>query len=66
MDRIDQRLVDLEHRYMRTEKMLNDLSDVIVGQQKTIDRLSAEVRALRERVPEDPDGAVPNEPPPHY
>ena len=64
--RIEQRLVDLELRYMRTEKMFHDLSDVLVAHQKTIDRLAAELTSLRARVPEDPDDAVPNERPPHY
>jgi len=58
------RLVDLEHRYMRNEKMLDDLSDVVAAQQKTIDRLDAELTTLRERFAGVANG--PNEPPPHY
>ncbi len=58
------RLVDLEHRYMRSEKMLDDLSDVIAAQQRTIDRLEAEIAATRERFAGTSPG--PNEPPPHY
>jgi SlyX protein len=58
------RLVDLEHRYMRSEKMLDDLSDVIAAQQKTIDRLEFELTSMRERFAGVANG--PNEPPPHY
>jgi SlyX protein len=58
------RLVDLEHRYMQSEKMLDDLSDVITAQQRTIDRLEAEIAAMRERFAGMSHG--PNEPPPHY
>jgi uncharacterized coiled-coil protein SlyX len=65
-EHLEQRLVDLELRYMRAEKMLQDLSDVLVGQQKTIVRLAAELTALRERVPVEAGDLVPIEPPPHY
>jgi uncharacterized coiled-coil protein SlyX len=62
----DKRLIDLELRYMRAEKMLQDLSDVLVAQQKTIDRLTAEMAILRERLPEEAGESIPNERPPHY
>jgi SlyX protein len=65
-EQIEKRLVDLELRYMRAEKMMQDLSDVLVAQQKTIDRMGAELSALRERVPDEAGGALPIEPPPHY
>lgn len=63
---LEKRIVDLELRYMRAERMLQDLSDVLIDQQKTIDRLTAEVASLRERVPDEAGGPVPNERPPHY
>ena len=62
---LERRIVDLELRYMRSERMLQELSDVLASQQKTIDRLTAEVTLLRERLTEDVT-ARPNEPPPHY
>ena len=65
-DRNEARLVDLELRYMRVEKTLQDLSDVLIAQQAEIDRLTAEVAQLRERLPEDQGEAVSNDPPPHY
>jgi uncharacterized coiled-coil protein SlyX len=58
------RLVDLEHRYMTSEKMLDELSDVIATHQRTIDRLEGEISAMRERFAGMSPG--PNEPPPHY
>ncbi len=50
---------------MRAEKTIEDLNDVILTQSREIDRLAAEVRALREHAfaPED---APKNERPPHY
>jgi len=63
---LEKRIVDLELRYMRAEKMLQDLSDVLVEQQRTIDRMALEITGLRERLPEEAGGALPNEPPPHY
>jgi len=59
---LEPRVVDLELRYMKLEKLLHDLSDVLVEQERTIARLVAEVAALRERLPEEQS----NEPPPHY
>ena len=65
-DRTQHRIVDLELRYMRMEKMMHDLSDVLIAHQAKIDRLTAEVAALRERVPQDQGEHVSNDPPPHY
>jgi uncharacterized coiled-coil protein SlyX len=44
--------------------MLDELSDVLAAHQRTIDRLEAEIGALRERFAGMAPG--PNEPPPHY
>lgn len=65
-DRTLHRIVDLELRYMRVEKTMHDLSDVLIAQQAKIDRLTAEVAALRERVPEEQGEPASNDPPPHY
>ncbi len=62
---IDPRIVDLEIRFMGQEKMLQDLSDVLVAHQKIIDRLEADVAALRERTPEESE-PIGDERPPHY
>jgi uncharacterized coiled-coil protein SlyX len=59
------RLVDLELRYMRAERMLAELSDVIVERGREIDRLTREVKALREQVLAAEE-APRNDRPPHY
>ena len=63
---VDARMVDLELRFMRTERLLDDLNDVVVDQRREIDRLVAEVKALREQVMTGNLDVAKNEPPPHY
>jgi SlyX protein len=63
--RVEQRIVDLELRFMREEKLLAELNDVVVQQQRAIDRLTAEVKALREQLLAGTD-APKDERPPHY
>jgi uncharacterized coiled-coil protein SlyX len=64
------RLVDLELRNMRLERELQDLSDVVADQQRTIDALTAEARRRNQQDPWDPRAPPlrdPTEdPPPHY
>jgi len=64
-EELEKRIVDLELRFMRQEKLVDDLNEVIVGQRREIDRLLAEVKSLREQVLADAD-AIANERPPHY
>jgi len=40
--------MDLEIRLAHQETMLNELSDVVAAQQTQIDRLTAELRRLKE------------------
>ena len=63
---LERRIVDLELRFMRQEKLTEDLNQVVVGQQRAIERLMREVRALREHILRDPDATLKDEPPPHY
>lgn len=63
---LERRIVDLELRFMRTEKLLDELNDVAVEQRKEIDRLVAEVKTLREQVLAGPRDEAKNEAPPHY
>lgn len=63
---LEARIVNLELRFMRTEKLLDELNDVVVDQQREIDRLVTELRSLREQVLTGNNDAVKNEPPPHY
>jgi SlyX protein len=62
---LEARVVDLELRFMRQERMAEELNDVVVEQQKTIDRLAAELRALRQQIAATSE-AIKDEKPPHY
>jgi uncharacterized coiled-coil protein SlyX len=59
---LEQRIVDLELRFMRLERDAQALSDIVVAQQRVIDALVLEAKN-RGLAPDD-DGR--NEPPPHY
>lgn len=63
---IEKRLVDLELRFMQQEKLAWEQNSVIVAQQREIDRLAVEIRALREQIFADPDATMKDERPPHY
>jgi SlyX protein len=62
---LEARIVDLELRFMRQEKLSDELSAVIAEQQRAIDRLVAELRTLRHQVASISE-PVKDEPPPHY
>jgi uncharacterized coiled-coil protein SlyX len=63
----DPRLTDLELRYMRLERSMDDLSDVVVQQGKLIDRLEHEVVRLKGQLAEGSEkGHTQDERPPHY
>jgi SlyX protein len=64
-EELEKRIIDLELRFMRQERLVDDLNDVIVEQRREIDRLLAEVKALREQILAGVE-AVTNERPPHY
>lgn len=61
---MEQRIQELEIRYMHQQRMLEDLSEVVIEQGRAIERLVAELAELRARRPDDPSPA--DEPPPHY
>jgi uncharacterized coiled-coil protein SlyX len=65
MDTLDPRLVDLELRFMKLERYVQDLSDVVAEQQRKIDALVLETRRLRERGAQG-EPAAGNDRPPHY
>ena len=61
----EQRFVELELRYAYLERLVNELSDVVFEQGKTIDALRAELRRLRQHM-DEPSDPIGNEKPPHY
>ena len=66
----EERLIALESRLAHHERMAEEISDVLAAQGNTIDRLTAEIRRLRERLRDlevAPVRAPQDEPPPpHY
>ncbi len=67
---IEDRLVDLEVKAAYAEDTLDQLNALVYRQQQQMDALLAELRQLRERMPEGGGGAevrnLRDEIPPHY
>jgi SlyX protein len=66
---MNERLIDLEIRLTHQEAAIEALSDEIARQQKTIERLEAQLAALREQLRTQAPGVIPaaeEKPPPHY
>jgi SlyX protein len=60
-------MVDLELRFMQQERLTEDLNQVVIEQQRAIDRLTLEITAIRQQIRNDPDATLKDEPPPpHY
>lgn len=62
----DDRLTELEVRYMVQQDLLQKLSDVIMQQGRDLDRLRREVELMRGRLNESPAPMPADERPPHY
>ena len=66
---MDDRITELEIRFMQQAKLLSELSDVIYAQQREIDRLGARLKDAERRLragSEDPEPPPDDSPPPHY
>ena len=67
---MDSRITKLEIHLMHHEHTIEELNEVVVRQQRVIDRLSAEIelikRQLRAIAPSDIKAPSEEEPPPHY
>jgi SlyX protein len=61
---LEKRLVDLEVRYAHQERMLHDLSDVLFAQERTIERLTVALEAMRDQQVAERESR--DERPPHY
>ena len=62
------RIQELEARYMVLERYLDELSDVVAAQQRTIDALRVTMARLQPHLKKlgDEQDATPDERPPHY
>jgi SlyX protein len=65
---MEQRIAELELRFTEQQELVQQLSEVIYAQQKTVDLLTAELRTLRKKLEGEPGvvDAKDNERPPHY
>jgi uncharacterized coiled-coil protein SlyX len=63
---MEERITELELRSMQQEALLQELSEVLATQQRTLDAVRAQVEALRQRIPEPAVVDVTDERPPHY
>ncbi len=59
------RLVDLELRFMKLERMVEELSAVVAEQQKTLDALVSHSKRVHDRL-RDLGEEIGDEKPPHY
>ncbi len=60
-----ERVVDLELRFMKLERFVQELSDTVAAQQRIIDALTAQVRRLSERSTDAEENPRADRPP-HY
>jgi SlyX protein len=67
---LEERIADLEIRQAFQDDTIQTLNDIIVEQQRALDRCTAQIRVLAERQAElqsSGGGGMPDEaPPPHY
>jgi len=70
IDRLDQRLIDLEIKFGFTEDLVESLNQVIIRQQRQIDLLVGELSRLRDEAGESSASGHPrtlrDDLPPHY
>jgi SlyX protein len=65
---MDERVTELEIRFTEQQLLLEELSEVLVGQQREVDALKAEVALLKQKLASEPGlvDAADRERPPHY
>ncbi|HEX4517100.1 MAG TPA: SlyX family protein [Polyangiaceae bacterium] len=63
---VSARLTELELKYMRLERTVEELSGVVADQQKTIDMLVKELTATSARLRDMGQEAPSGDKPPHY
>ena len=69
-EQMEERITDLELRFMHQEKIISDLNEIVCRQELAIERLEREVGRMREQfmsmAPSINRSADEEEPPPHY
>ncbi len=64
---LEDRITEIEIVLTNQEKMLDDLNEVVIRQEKTIDVLVKQIKQLKESMPQDfVKPASEETPPPHY
>ena len=64
---IDDRFMTLETKFAYEEDFVSKLQEVVVEQQKQIDKLEREVKVIAEKINDlDNQEEIPNRKPPHY
>ena len=63
---VSARLTELELKYMRLERHVEELSGVVADQQKTIDALVLQLKNATARLQDLGEAVGPAEKPPHY
>ncbi len=67
---LEQRLTDLESRVAHHERMAEEMSQILYQQGQTIDRLTLQLRRMRDQLAEVESGGgrspQDDRPPPHY
>jgi len=67
---MEQRLTDMEMLIMHQGRVIDQLNEVVIGHQNTIDQLAKELRTIKEHlhglISSDNRSPAEEEPPPHY
>lgn len=67
---MEDRLTELEIKAAHMEEALNEMSDVLISQQTSIDKLELTIQRLRDRMEADSQAHADSDPaaekPPHY
>ena len=66
---MEERITDLEIRFMHQSRLLEELNELVYEQQQSLERLEKEVKQLREQMRDIMPSTVTSladEPPPHY
>jgi SlyX protein len=63
---LQRRIVNLELRFMQQERLIEELNQVVVEQQRALERMAIAMRTLQEQVRAGAEAMPKDERPPHY